>query len=54
MKTVEEMLLEEQERLPGYIVEIVLREQADAAVGEEEEREAILQDNQRRRTEDSG
>ena len=45
MKTVEEISLEEQERLPGND-KIVLKEQADAAVGEEEERKAILQDNQ--------
>ena len=46
MKAKEEILLEEQERLPGNDVEIVLQEQANAALGEEEERKAILQDNQ--------
>ena len=46
MMAEEEILLEEQECLPGN-GEIVLQEQANAAVGEEEERASTLQDNQK-------
>ena len=46
MGTEEEILLEDRECLPGN-GEIVLQEQANAEVGEEEERAATLQDNQK-------